>query len=146
MDIFVTLFIYYTWNHLFNLKMLLTIIVPRCSFSHCERLTRLFDMTPFASQKCSATHLDPDGHSVETTGAPFARIIKCCPYPIVCILISIFTRNYTGIKQIIELHLPGLEGAGKLFPQLPPPPYPPPPQPLFRFGAGLLFGAGVLSG
>ena len=29
-------------------------------------------MIPLASQKCSATHFDPDGHSVSTTGAPFA--------------------------------------------------------------------------
>ena len=29
-------------------------------------------MIPLASQKCSATHFDPDGHSVWTTGAPFA--------------------------------------------------------------------------
>ena len=42
--------------------------------------------------------------------------------------------------------LPGREGAGKLLPQFPPPPYPPPPHPLFRDGAGLLLGAGVLSG
>ena len=46
--------------------------------------------------------------------------------------------------------LPGLEGAGTLFPQFPPPPYPPPPQPLFldglRLGAGVLNGCGSTTG
>ena len=48
---------------------ILTIISPRCSFSQFDRLTRDLDILPFASQKCSATHLDPAGHSVCTAAA-----------------------------------------------------------------------------
>ena len=48
---------------------ILTIISPRCSFSQFDRLTRDLDILPFASQKFSATHLDPAGHSVCTAAA-----------------------------------------------------------------------------
>ena len=48
---------------------ILTIISPRCSFSQFDRLTRDLDILPLASQKLSATHLDPAGHSVCTAAA-----------------------------------------------------------------------------
>ena len=56
-----------------NCIEILTIISPRCSFSQFDRLTRDLDILPFASQKFSATHLDPAGHSVCTAAAFWAK-------------------------------------------------------------------------